>query len=226
MNNGVTFRAQTSYIEYHFNTTSAVLGPIFKLEFSSTRCKGDLIQVTSRDTDNFFRIYLEEENKVTFYYKHGNGDFDVQMSLPGNETFCDGRRHSIEINRYGKDITYRADNGVVKQEEDTSVRVATFSKPDKIMVGGTSKSKFDGCVFRALVLFHWKTDSSKNVSVDIIERFLKGDPRVRSAAVFVGGCPSSQIPETGGYEIQGKLGLAYESMFERSFMQLENKKNG
>ncbi|KAL9973898.1 hypothetical protein ACROYT_G020405 [Oculina patagonica] len=75
LNNGVTFRAKTSYIEYHFNTTSAFLGAIFRLEFSSTSCKGDLILVTSRDTENFFKIYLEEENKITFYYKHGRWRF-------------------------------------------------------------------------------------------------------------------------------------------------------
>lgn len=209
LNKGVTFRAKTSFIEYHFNTTSAFLGAIFRLEFSSTSCKRDLILVTSRDTDNFFRIYLEEENKITFYYKHGDGDFDVQISLPGNKTFCDGQRHSIAVKRYGKIITYRADDGVEKQEEDTNVKIAIFSKPDKIILGGISKNKFDGCVFSALVLFHWKTDLSKNVSVDIIESYLKRDPRVRYAAVFVGACPNSESPGAGGYEIQGKLMRPY-----------------
>ncbi|KAL9973899.1 hypothetical protein ACROYT_G020406 [Oculina patagonica] len=113
-----------------------------------------------------------------------------------------GKRHSIEVKRYGKIITYRADSGVEKQEEDKNVKIAIFSKPDKIILGGISKNKFDGCVFSAPVLFHWKTGLSKNVSVDIIKSYLKRDPRVHSAAVFVGACPNSESPGAGEYEIQ------------------------
>ncbi|KAJ7393039.1 hypothetical protein OS493_008327 [Desmophyllum pertusum] len=74
LGNGVTFRAKTSYIEYHFNKTSAFLGATFRLEFSSTSCKGDLMLVTSRDTDNFFKLSLEEKNKIAFNYRLGDRD--------------------------------------------------------------------------------------------------------------------------------------------------------
>ena len=205
LKNGVTFRAKTSFIEYHFNKTSNFPRAFFRLQFSSVSCKGDLILVTSRDTENFFRIYLEEGNNITFYYKHGDGDFKVYLSLPGNKSFCDGKRHNIEFKRYEKIITYKADDGVEKQKEDENVKTAIFSKPDKIILGGISKNKFDGCVFSALVLFHWKTGLSKNVSVDIIERYLKRDPRVNSGAVFVGACPNSESSGIGGYETQGEF---------------------
>ena len=203
MENGVTFRAKTSYIGYNFTTTSAFLGAIFRLEFSSTSCKGDLIIVTSRDTDNFFKISLEEEEeKVNFYYKHEDGEFNLRISLPHNETFCDGQRHSIEVKRYGKMVTYSADGGEEMQTEDTNVKIAIFSKPDQITLGG-SNNKFDGCMFSALVLFHWKTDLNKNVSISIIERYLKRDPRVHSSAVFPGAC--SESPAKGDYEIRSYL---------------------
>ena len=204
LENGVTFRAKTSYIEYHFNTTSAFLGAIFKLEFSSTSCKGDLIHVTSRDTDNFFKISLEEEDRINFYYKHEDGEFNLRISLSHNKTFCDGQRHNIELKRYGKMVTYSADGGEEMQTKDKNVKKAIFSKPDKITLGG-SNNKFDGCVFSALVFFHWKTALSKNVSVNIIERYLKKDPRVHSTAVFPAACPKSKSPTKGGYEIRGKL---------------------
>lgn len=190
-------------MEYHFNTTSAFLGAIFQLEFSSTSCKGDLILVTSRDTDNFFKISLEEEDKVNFYYKHEDGDFNLRISPSHNKTFCDGQIHNIEVKRYGKMVTYSTDGGEEMQTKDTSVKIAIFSKPDKITLGG-SNDKFDGCMFSALVLFHWKTDLSKNVSVNIIERYLKRDARVHSAAVFPGACPNSKSPAKGDYEIRGK----------------------
>ena len=161
--------------------------------------------MTSRDTDNFFKIYLEEEEeKINFHYKHEDGDFTLRISLPHNKTFCDGQRHSIEVKRYGKMITYSADGGEEMQTQDTNVKTAIFSKPDKISLGG-SNNKFDGCMFSASVLFHWKTDLSENVSVNIIERFLKKDPRVHSAAVFPRACPNSESPAKGDYEIRGEL---------------------
>ncbi|XP_020618709.1 uncharacterized protein LOC110056548 [Orbicella faveolata] len=98
-------------------------------------------------------------------------------------------------------VTYSTDGGEEMQTKDTSVKIAIFSKPDKITLGG-SNDKFDGCMFSALVLFHWKTDLSKNVSVNIIERYLKRDPRVHSAAVFPGACPNSKSPAKGDYEIR------------------------
>lgn len=160
--------------------------------------------MSSRDTDNFFKISFEEGDKINFYYKHEDGDFNLRISLPHNKTFCDGQRHSIEVKRYGRMVTYSADAGEEMQTEDTTVKIAIFSKPDKITLGG-SNNKFDGCIYNALVLFHWKTDLSKNVSVNIIERYLKRDPRVHSAAVFPGACPNSESPGKDGYEMRGKL---------------------
>jgi len=159
--------------------------------------------VTSRDTDNFFKISLEED-KINFYYKREDGDFNLPISLPHNKTFCDGQRHNIEVKRYGKMVNYSADGGEEMHTKDTNVKKAIFSKPDKITLGG-SNNKFDGCVFRASVLFHCKTDLSKTVSVDIMERYLKRDTMVRSAAVFTGVCPNSKSPKKGDYEIRGKL---------------------
>ena len=162
------------------------------------------MHVTSRDTDNFFKISLEEEDRINFYYKHEDGEFNLRISLSHNKTFCDGQRHNIELKRYGKMVTYSADGGEEIQTKDKNVKKAIFSKPDKITLGG-SNNKFDGCVFSALVFFHWKTALSKNVSVNIIERYLKKDPRVHSTAVFPAACPKSKSPTKGGYEIRGKL---------------------
>ena len=92
--------------------------------------------VTSRDTDHFYRISLEEENKITFYYRLEDGEFDVQMSLPENKTFCDGLKHSREFKRYGKIVTFKADGGLEYKADETRIRKVIFSKPDRIVLGG------------------------------------------------------------------------------------------
>ena len=203
LSTGVTFRAKTSFIEYHFNKTSAFPGVNFTLQFSSTSCKGDLILVTSRDTDNFFKIVLENEVISTFYYKLGDRHFSVQATLPVNKTFCDGQKHVIQFKLYGRMIRYSADGGQELKIEDTKVNKATFSKPDKIVLGGISSNKFDGCVYSASVFFHWKKYPIRNVKVNILERYLNRDPRVSSAAVFVGACPESEATDV--HKIQGML---------------------
>ena len=188
---GVTFRARTSFIAYHFNKTSSFPGITFRLEFSSTSCKGDLILVTSMDTDNFFKIVLDNEVKTTFHYKLGDGDFSVSAIVPANKSFCDGQRHIVRFERYGKTIKYGVDDGQEVQTNESGITIATFSKPDKIVLGGISSNKFDGCVYSASVLFYWKKHPSRNIKVNIIERYLKKDPRIWSDDVFVGACPDS-----------------------------------
>lgn len=188
---GVTFRARTSFIAYHFNKTSSFPGITFRLEFSSTSCKGDLILVTSMDTDNFFKIVLDNEVKTTFHYKLGDGDFSVSAIVPANKSFCDGQRHIVRFERYGKTIKYGVDDGQEVQTNESGITIATFSKPDKIVLGGISSNKFDGCVYSASVLFYWKKHLSRNIKVNIIERYLKKDPRIWSDDVFVGACPDS-----------------------------------
>lgn len=173
-----------------------------RIEFSTTSCKGDLLLVTSRDTDHFYRITLAEKNKITFYYRLEDGEFNVQRSLPENKVFCDGQKHSIEFNRYGKLVTSTADSELEQKNEETRVRKAIFSKPDKISIGGKSNNKFDGCMYNAIILFYWKHDF-RNISVNLIERYLKGDSKVHSADLFTGACPDTRAG--GVKQIPGEI---------------------
>ena len=158
--------------------------------------------VTSRDTDHFYRISLEEENKIAFYYRLEDGEFDVQMSLPENKTFCDGLKHSIEFKRYGKIVTFKADGGLEYKADETRIRKVIFSKPDRIVLGGILNNKFDGCMYSAIVLFYWKQDV-RNISVNLIDQYLKGDRKVDSADLFTGACPSTGAGSLK--EVQGEI---------------------
>ena len=209
MNDGVTFRAKTSYIEYRLNTTSAFLGAYFRLEFSSTSCKADLLFVTSRDTSHFYRISLEDEKKITFFYKLEDGEFDVPVTFVGNRTFCDGEKHSIEFNRYGKNVNSKADDGPDNKEEEKGIKKAIFSKPDKIFLGGITNNKFDGCMYSAIILFYWKHNNN-NISLNLIEQYLKGDSKVLSADVFTGACPGTRARD--GNVLQGEVLRAVVSL--------------
>ena len=181
--------------------------------------------VTSRDTDNFFKISLEETNKIAFNYRLGDRDFKVEMTAPVKKTFCDVQRHRIEFKRYGKLINYSADGGEEMQKEDNDVK-ASFSKPDKIVLGGISTSKFDGCIYNAFVLFHWKTvlSSIKNIGVNIVELYLEKNPSVHSAAVFVGACPDTE--SSGGYQLQGEFMTSYSRHSGRAKQHCEQDRHG
>lgn len=214
MDGGVTFRAKTSYLEYRLNTTSAFPGAFFRLEFSSTSCKADLLFVTSRDTGHFYRISLEEEKKITFFYKLEDGEFDVSISLAGNRTFCDGEKHSIEFRRYGKTVSSKADNNLENNEEETKVRKIIFSKPDKIVLGGISSNKFDGCMYSAIIQFYWK-HGIRNISLNLIKQYLKGDSKVISADLFTGACPETRAE--GSNVLKGEVLRAIVSLPTISF---------
>ena len=149
--------------------------------------------MTSRDTDDFYRISLEQ-NKIAFYYKINDEEFDAQVSLPGNKTFCDGRKHTVEFNRYSKTVTSKTDSGLERKKEETRMNAGriNFSKPDKIVLGGISSNKFDGCMYNAVILFY-SSNIFSNITLNLIERYIKGDSNVHSAAVFVGACPSTDV---------------------------------
>lgn len=178
-------------MEYHFNNTSAFPGVHFSLEFSSTNCKADLIHVKSRDTDHFYRIFLQEDNIITFSNKLEDGEFNISVSLSGKQTFCDGEKHRVEFNRYGAILSSKADGEKEYRHKEPGIRKVIFSKPDKVVIGGISETKFDGCIHKAIVLFYWKRDL-KNISINLLAQYLKGDSRVRYADVFLGACPDKR----------------------------------
>lgn len=184
-----------------------------RLEFSSTKCNGDLLLITSRDTDDLYRISFHEQNKATFYYIINGEEFEVPVSLPGNLTFCDGRRHSVEFNRYPKTktVTSKADDGQQKdtKEDRPGMTRIGFSKPDKIELGGLSGNKFDGCIYNAIVLFY-SSNIFTNISVNVIERYTKEDPNVRSAYVFLGACPGTELEG----KIQSSEAVSFETFFQ------------
>lgn len=172
---------------YHFNATAPFPGVHFRLQFSSTNCETNLLSVTSRDTDHFYRIFLQN-NTITLYIKLEDGKFEISVSLSGNKTFCDGVKHSVEFNRYGQNFLSEADGKEHSRYKEPRIRKVIFSKPDKILIGGMSENKFDGCIYSARIHFYWKK-GSQNVSVDLLGQYVKGDSRVRFTDVFLGGCP-------------------------------------
>lgn len=126
----------------------------------------------------------------------------MSVSLVGNRSFCDGEKHSIEFSRYGRTVTSKADNSLENNEEETRVRKVIFSKPDKIVLGGISNNKFDGCMYSAIILFYWKHDI-RNISLNLVEQYLKGDSKVLSADLFTGACPETRAES--GNVLQGEV---------------------
>ena len=192
LSDGVSFRAQNSFIQYEFSATMSFIGTILTLEFSTTSCLGDLVLITSRDTDQFYLVSLEDENRIKFYYKLNDGQFNVELLAPQQKTFCDGQRHKVEFKRYGRSVLCRIDGGQEKKNTEMGIKTAIFSKPDKILLGGSSGKKFDGCIIDAQFIFQWKNES---LSVNPITSFLKSDPNIKDNDVFAGACSSRETQQ-------------------------------
>ena len=110
-----------------------------------------------------------------------------------------------------KTVTSKADDGQQKdtKEDRPGMTRIGFSKPDKIELGGLSGNKFDGCIYNAIVLFY-SSNIFTNISVNVIERYTKEDPNVRSAYVFLGACPGTELEG----KIQSSEAVSFETYFQ------------
>ena len=108
-------------------------------------CGGDLVEITSQNTDEFLLLRLDPVSKeLKFSYKSFNGDGSFMISAPLGD-FCDEARHTFALSRRNEKVNYTVDG-----QSESTFDVDRLSKPfpnmEKIIVGRKGDTGFKGCI--------------------------------------------------------------------------------
>lgn len=110
---------------------------------------GDIIHITSRDTEQFFKLSLDSAEKLVFSYRGQGGDGSVDIKPPQGQSFCENR-HTFALSRRGKKLNYTID-GVRGPSQETNRLDGLFSRMEKVIVGLKGDKGFKGCITGAKV---------------------------------------------------------------------------
>ena len=72
-----------------------VKGFDIQLRFSTETCKGQLVEITSEDTNHFLRIALPDIGPIRVSYSTPNGKSHSNLAVSLKGEVCDGKRHSL-----------------------------------------------------------------------------------------------------------------------------------
>lgn len=117
------------------------------LRFSASKCTGQLVEITSRDTKKFLRITLLEVGPIRFSFNTYRGRGQLDFVMPNQGSFCDGKRHVLALNIFRGVVYYYVDRSSLARFY-VSRLAAPFSSPDKVVLGRGLK----GCVSGATII--------------------------------------------------------------------------
>ena len=120
---------------YRFPLSEIVLRTEISFTFATNSCTGVIVEMTSKDTDRFFRFSLTKNGELTFSSKNeGENSWDIK---PANgRSFCNGDEHSIAFGRLGNNVNVRLDERSKVENRTFPGLTLPFSKPDKLVFGG------------------------------------------------------------------------------------------
>lgn len=144
---GATF-GQDSQLTYTFPTAESVPGVDivvgFKVEKKDS-CGGDIIEITSQNTDENFLLRLDPTTKkLKFSYKSFGGDSSFEIDPPGSG-FCDENRHTFALSRRNEKLNYTVDGQSKPVKKDNRL-AKPFPRMEKIIVGRKGDAGFKGCI--------------------------------------------------------------------------------
>lgn len=149
------------------------LGISIYLRFTAHTCAGNLFEMTSQNTDQFFLLSLTGNGNIEFLFKTSSGPGMIVIPPPPGDSFCNGKRHMLSLRRYLDELRYRVNRrrSVIKK---IGVLREPFSRPFRVYVGTT----LEGCVSGIDVIFY--RTKSKTYSVG----FSKGCARAPGNLLF------------------------------------------
>ena len=145
---GASFEEKDSQLTYTFPKPEDFPGVDIVVGFKvkdKDSCGGDIVEITSQNTDDNFLLRLDPVSKnLKFFYKSfgGDGSFTIK---PTNSDFCDETRHTFALSRRNKKVNYTVDgqSQPVVQED----RLANlFPRMEKIIIGRTGVTGWKGCI--------------------------------------------------------------------------------
>ncbi|XP_032234340.2 cubilin isoform X3 [Nematostella vectensis] len=185
---GVSFRTKSSILKYKYAVTESTIETIINTGFSTSTCGSEILRITSKDLalKDYYSLALTSSGQLLFQYRLYGSGFNTVIQAPVEGPFCDGKRHDVIVRRDARKVSFQVDGGVTQKLENGRMLIVTFSKPDVIVLGGSGKRKFYGCVYNATVEMQWTGMSA--TTVDILQLLDARDPMVSSEDVIVGGC--------------------------------------
>ena len=114
----------------------------FKVDGS---CGGDILEITSQNTDEYFALRLDPTTKkLKFSYKSFGGD-GSKLIGPPEDDFCDGKRHTFALTRRNDKLNYTVDGQSQAAYTDNKLS-KPFPKMEKIIIGRSGDAGFKGCI--------------------------------------------------------------------------------
>ncbi|PFX33213.1 EGF and laminin G domain-containing protein-like [Stylophora pistillata] len=145
---GASFAEQASELTYTYPNPENAPGVDIVVGFkanSADKCGGDLLEITSKDSQDFFRISINSNKKLVFSFKSSMGDGSFEINPPENEDFCDLNRHTFSLIRRNEKLNYTVDGKDKKQRTDNRLK-NPFSRMQTIIVGKKGDTGFKGCL--------------------------------------------------------------------------------
>ena len=124
-----------------------VKGFDIQLRFSTETCKGQLVEITSEDTNHFLRIALPDIGPIRVSYSTPNGKSHSNLAVSLKGEVCDGKRHSLWLSIYRGLVSYGVDK-VPPVRFYVALLRRLFPSPANIIIGKGLK----GCVSGSMVV--------------------------------------------------------------------------
>ena len=122
-----------------------VKGFDIQLRFSTETCKGQLVEITSEDTNHFLRIALPDIGPIRVSYSTPNGKSHSNLAVSLKGEVCDGKRHSLWFSVDIFRVSYRVDKVPVRFYAASLRRL--FLSPPNIVFGKGLKGCVSGSIF-------------------------------------------------------------------------------
>ncbi|KAL9986946.1 hypothetical protein ACROYT_G001164 [Oculina patagonica] len=130
-----------------FPVYKTVKGFDIYLRFTAEKCTGQLVEITSRDTNQYLRITLLEIGPIRLSYKTAIGKGQLDLAMPYKSGFCDGKRHLLTLSLFRGVVSYGVDRAAPKRFYVSRLG-APFSSPSNIVVG----RGLEGCITGSTVV--------------------------------------------------------------------------
>ena len=145
---GASFQEKDSQLTYTFPKPEDFPGVDIVVGFKvkgKDSCGGDIVEITSQNTDDNFLLRLDAVTKnLKFSYKSFDGDGSFTIKPPSSD-FCDETRHRFAVSRRNKKVNFTVDGQSQAAVEEERLS-KPFSKMYEVIIGRKGDTGFKGCI--------------------------------------------------------------------------------
>ncbi|XP_032218283.2 EGF and laminin G domain-containing protein [Nematostella vectensis] len=207
---GAAFKETDSYLRYTFPEGERdAWGTDFAVGFKTGQCSGTIMEMTSHTQGHYFRISIQDDNKLIFKYNTAAGDGGKEILPPKGKSFCDNERHTFSMERKKDLLIYRVDGG--PEMRDSGERLTKpFERPKQLLIGATGEGRFEGCI-SGVKITNWPTEKIMGPTIEPIKQLLYDNDDTNIVAKGVSKSKCGQwydVPSVPTRPIPGPHGAA------------------